>query len=109
MDVIPLGSGEGPLRTLLEARAGGAALRVGTVTLQPGERVPAAGVSAHDVLEVSLLLRGSLTGECGGEAFCLRAGELSRIPAGEAHWAVSGEAGAEVLWMWFGDAERLEG
>jgi quercetin dioxygenase-like cupin family protein len=92
------------VQTLLDlpARAG-AALRTGSVRLDPGQRVPAEGLSRHGVDEVSLITAGSLRGESGGQAFALGAGDVSWIPAGEAHWAVAGPEGAEIFWVWFGD------
>jgi quercetin dioxygenase-like cupin family protein len=80
-----------------------AGLQVGSVKLQPNERVPAEGLSQHAVDEVSLIVKGSLTGESGGETFTVAAGDVTLIPAGEPHWAVAGPDGAEILWMWFGD------
>lgn len=95
-----------PVQTLLDlpSRAG-AALRVGSVRLAPGQRVPAEGLSRHGVEEVALITAGSLRGESGGEAFAIGANEVSWIPAGEAHWAVAGDEGAELLWVWFGDVD----
>ena len=80
-----------------------AALRVGSVQLEPGQRVPGEGLSRHGVDEVSLIVSGSLTGECGGEAFSIGEGDVTWIPAGEEHWAVAGQHGAEIFWVWFGD------
>lgn len=95
---------EGPVRTLFDlAPRDGAALRVGAVRLQPGQRVPDEGASRHGVDEASLIVSGSLRGESGGEAFAIAAGDVTLIPAGEAHWAVAGEDGAEIFWAWFGD------
>jgi len=95
---------EGPVRTLFDlAPRDGAALRVGAVRLAPGQRVPDEGVSRHGVDEASLIVSGSLRGESGGEAFEIDEGDVTLIPAGEAHWAVAGDEGAEIFWAWFGD------
>lgn len=95
---------EGPVRTLFDlAPRDGAALRVGAVRLQPGQRVPDEGTSRHGVDEAALIVSGSLRGESGGEAFAIAAGDVTLIPAGEAHWAVAGDDGAEIFWAWFGD------
>lgn len=97
-------SAEGPVRTLFDlAPRDGAALRVGAVRLQPGQRVPDEGTSRHGVDEASLIVSGSLSGQSGGEAFTIAAGDVTLIPAGEAHWAVAGHEGAEIFWAWFGD------
>lgn len=93
-----------PVRTLLDlAPRDGAALRAGHVRLAPGQRVPAEGDSRHAVEEISLIVAGSLTGTTGGEAFAIETGDVTWIPAGEAHWAVAGPDGAEIFWVWFGD------
>jgi quercetin dioxygenase-like cupin family protein len=94
------------VRTLLDlASRDGAALRAGSVTLAPGQRVPADGWSTHTAEELSLVTAGSLSGVAGDDAFEVVAGEVTLIPAGEEHWAVAGPAGAEVFWVWFGDVE----
>lgn len=85
-----------------------AKLRLGSVRLEPGQRVPAEGVSQHPVDEVSLIVKGSLTAACGGEVCELSAGEVSLIPAGEPHWAVAGGEGAEIFWLWFGAARDFD-
>ncbi len=96
--------GETGVRTLLDLAAReGAALRAGSVRLAPGQRVPVEGTGAHAADELSLIVRGSLRGESGGAPFTVSAGEVTLIPAGEAHWAVAGDEGAEIFWVWFGD------
>jgi quercetin dioxygenase-like cupin family protein len=86
-----------------------AALRVGSVRLAPGERVPPVGLSQHLADEVALLVSGSLYGESAGVPFAVSAGEVTHIPAGEPHWAVAGDGGAEVFWLWFGTMEGENG
>src|SRR5690606_15495289 len=81
----------------------GALLRVGSVRLAPGQRVPDEGVSVHSADEVSYIVSGSLSGVCGGEEFEKVAGEVSLIPAGEEHWAEAGPNGAEIFWCWYGE------
>lgn len=106
---VPLVPADAPalgVRSLLDLAArDGAALRAGSVTLAPGQRVPAEGWSAHTAEELSLITAGSLSGVAGDDAFEVAAGEVTLIPAGEAHWAVAGPEGAEVFWVWFGDVE----
>lgn len=95
---------EGGVATLLELGvASGPRFRAGSVRLAPGQRVPAEGLSAHTAEEVSYVVAGSLSGECGGRPFTTVAGEVSHIPAGEEHWAVAGPEGAVVFWCWYGD------
>ncbi len=106
MHRIPLVPDDAPalgVRTLLDlAPKDSAALRAGSVTLAPGQRVPAEGWSAHAADELSLIVSGSLTGESGAAAFKVGGGDVTLIPAGEAHWAVAGPSGAQVFWIWFG-------
>lgn len=61
----------------------------GVVTIPPGERLPIEGTTAHEEHEYSFIIKGSLIGESGGEAYTISAGEGSYIPAGEAHWCVN--------------------
>lgn len=99
-----------PVRTLLDLSArADAALRVGHVRLRPGQRVPDEGVSRHVVEEVSMIVAGALTGVAGDERFAIEAGDVTWIPAGEAHWAIAGPDGAEIFWVWYGDVEAEPG
>lgn len=101
---------QGPVRTLFDlAPRDGAALRVGAVRLRPGQRVPDEGTSRHGLDEASLIVSGSLRGESGGEVFEIAAGDVTLIPADEAHWAVAGDDGAEIFWVWFGDVDGEAG
>lgn len=106
MRLFPLFSDAGSVgvQTLLDlAPTRGAALRVGSVRLAPGQRVPGEGVSVHSADEVSYIVTGSLTGVCSGAEFETVAGEVSLIPAGEEHWAEAGPDGAEIFWCWYGE------
>jgi quercetin dioxygenase-like cupin family protein len=99
--------GDAPVRVLLDLLPrDGAALRAGTVRLSPDQRVPEEGLSRHAVDELALIVAGSLQAESGGEDAELTAGDVTLIPAGEAHWARAGEDGAEIFWVWFGDVAR---
>jgi quercetin dioxygenase-like cupin family protein len=60
---------------------------VGTLTLPAGTRVPAEGTSVHAQDELSFILAGEMRAWSGGQAFELRAGDVTLIPAGEEHWA----------------------
>ncbi len=104
--LVPDGAPALGVRTLLDlAPKDTAALRAGSVTLAPGQRVPVEGWSAHAADELSLIVSGSLIGVSGEAAFAVGDGDVTLIPAGEAHWAVAGPDGAEVFWVWFGDLE----
>lgn len=97
---------EKPVHDLLDlAPQPNAILRAGSVRLQPNQRVPDDGLSSHAADELSLIVNGSLSGVSGGEPFEVGARDVTLIPAGEQHWAVAGEAGAEIFWIWFGAPE----
>jgi len=84
-----------------------AALRVGVARIPVGVRVPDEGYSSHRAHELSLLLRGVLQVESGGQKHLVQAGELTLIPAGEAHSALAvGKEDVELLWIWFGEDEQ---
>lgn len=59
----------------------------GTMFLPAGTRVPAEGESVHAQDELSFILSGRLLACSGGETYTLVAGDVTLIPAGEAHWA----------------------
>lgn len=105
LPLFPEGSEE-PVQTLLDlAPRSRAALRAGSVRLSPDQRVPQDGLSSHEADELSLIVSGSLSGESGGVAFEVAAGDVTLIPAGEEHWAQAGSEGAEIFWCWFGTVE----
>ena len=60
----------------------------GILEFAAGTRLPPEGVSAHEQDEVSFIIAGRLEAVSGGEAATLNAGDISFIPAGEAHWAL---------------------
>jgi quercetin dioxygenase-like cupin family protein len=87
---------------LLEMQPGqGASLKMGTVRLNKGDRIPLEGYSRHDEFEISVILAGGLEVKCAGEQHTLRAGEFSLIRAGEEHWARAIED-TELMWFCFG-------
>jgi mannose-6-phosphate isomerase-like protein (cupin superfamily) len=64
----------------------GAAI-TGLLEFKAGTRLPVEGFSVHAEDEVSFILSGALKAVSGGEPAVLRAGDISFIPANEAHWA----------------------
>ena len=60
----------------------------GILEFATGTRLPITGLSIHEQDEVSFILSGRLEAVSGGEAVTLEAGDISFIPAGEAHWAL---------------------
>lgn len=86
---------------LLDLSEGQARLEMGTVRVEGGAWVPLEGYSKHAQTEVSLILKGALEVECGGEVRTVRAGEMVTIPAGEGHRCRALED-TELVWFWFG-------
>lgn len=60
----------------------------GILEFAAGTRLPITGVSTHEQDEVSFIIAGRLEAVSGGQAVTLNAGDISFIPAGEAHWAL---------------------
>ena len=75
-----------PIRTEFPIPHGAAI--TGILEFAAGTRLPLEGVSTHEQDEISFILSGSLAAVSGGEAATLNAGDISFIPAGEAHWAL---------------------
>ncbi|ASN05260.1 cupin domain-containing protein [Virgibacillus necropolis] len=79
------------------------AVKVGTVTIYPGERVPLKGVSNHEENEYSIIVRGSLLTEIKGEQYRVSAGQSTFIPKGEEHIAVNdGDENCELVFVLVG-------
>ena len=60
----------------------------GILEFAAGTRLPLTGTSVHEQDEVSFILSGRLEAVSGGQPATLKAGDISFIPAGEAHWAL---------------------
>lgn len=88
------------LKTLFEQRSEALDFTFGTVTIQPGERVPKEGLSVHEENEYSLIINGSIEGESGGEKYQSTKGEATFIPAKEKHWAINNSnEPCEIVWV----------
>ncbi len=75
-----------------------AEVKFGYVTIPAGERLPLDGTTVHEEHEYSFIIKGSLSGESGGNPYKIQAGEASYIPAGEYHWCVAGENDCELVY-----------
>ena len=60
----------------------------GILEFAAGTRLPITGVSTHEQDEVSFIITGRLEAVSGGQAATLKTGDISFIPAGEAHWTL---------------------
>lgn len=101
MKIIDYGLEPGQINRVLFDHADGkvAALKIGSVRFEPGQRLPESGTGSHAEDELSFIISGSLSGESGGEPFSIGGGDLTLIPAGEEHWAVAGPDGADILYV----------
>ena len=82
-----------------EARA---SMKMGTARIEKGGWVPLEGYSRHDQHEISVILKGELEVESGGQPGRMIAGDASLIPAGEQHRARALQD-TELIWFWFGE------
>ena len=78
-----------------------AILKMGSARIQKGDWVPLEGHSSHEQHEISVILSGKLEVESGGQPALVQGGDISLIPAGEAHRARALED-TELIWFWFG-------
>ncbi|MGP4081577.1 cupin domain-containing protein [Pseudalkalibacillus sp. R45] len=91
------------LRTLFEEEKQDITVKVGTVTIHPGERVPLAGVSNHEENEYSVIVKGSILTEIKDEQTRVSAGQATFIPAGEEHIAFNdGSEACELVFVLVG-------
>lgn len=75
-------------------------VKFGTAIIAPGERIPAVGVSCHFEHEYSVIVKGKIAGESGGEAFEVGESAATFIPAGEEHWAINNsDVPCEIVWL----------
>lgn len=87
------------VQTLFQDRFEGAEVKFGFVSIPAGARLPLEGTTAHEEHEYSYILKGSLSGESGGNPYKINAGEASYIPAGENHWCVNdGDNAVELVY-----------
>ncbi|MES9683153.1 cupin [Bacillus sp. AFS001701] len=59
------------------------------ISLTPGERVPAVGMSCHEEDEYSYIFSGEIDTYSKGVHSVEKAGDATFIPAGEEHWCIN--------------------
>lgn len=59
------------------------------ISLTPGERVPAEGMSCHEEDEYAYFISGEVNTYCDGKYSVEKAGEATFIPAGMEHWCIN--------------------
>jgi quercetin dioxygenase-like cupin family protein len=91
------------LRTLFHEEKNNTNVKVGTVTIYPGQRVPLTGVSNHSENEYSVIGKGTLKTEIDGKQQRVSSGQATYIPAGEEHIAFNdGEEECELVFIFVG-------
>lgn len=91
------------LKTVFSQEALSGNLRMGTVVVPPGERVPVTGSSKHDENEYSIIVKGSIVTETLGKTYQASSGEATFIPAGQEHIAYNdGNEDCEIIWVLVG-------
>ncbi|MBG9447312.1 MULTISPECIES: cupin domain-containing protein [Bacillaceae] len=92
-----------PLKTVFSQKALAGDLKVGTVVIPPGKRVPLTGVSNHSENEYSIIVKGSIVTETNGKTYRVSSGEATYIPAGQEHIAYNdSEEDCEIVWVLVG-------
>lgn len=99
MEINKKGFSTNDLITLFDHTSEKIDFSFGTVTIQPGERVPAEGFSIHEEDEYSIIIEGNIEGESGGRPFKVSSPEATLIPAGEKHWAFNNsDQPCKIVW-----------
>jgi mannose-6-phosphate isomerase-like protein (cupin superfamily) len=91
------------MHTIFKEQQTNSAVKVGAVTIYPGEKVPLTGVSNHEENEYSVIVKGSLLTEIKGKQYRVSAGQATFIPKGEEHIAVNdGDENCELVFVLVG-------
>ncbi|WP_373895764.1 cupin domain-containing protein [Virgibacillus sp. CBA3643] len=100
MKINKQGFDKNGLLTLFENKSDDLDVKFGTVTIQPGDRVPKEGLSTHKETEYSFIIKGELEGESGGEPYKVSTSDATLFPAGEEHWAINASnRPCQIVWM----------
>lgn len=92
-----------PLKTVFTQESLSGQLKVGTVKIPPGKRVPLTGVSNHKENEYSIVVKGSIVTETNGKTYRVSSGDATFIPAGEEHIAYNDtNEDCEIVWVLVG-------
>lgn len=92
-----------PLKTVFSQKVLSGDMKVGTVVIPPGKRVPLTGVSNHKENEYSIIVKGSIVTETNGKTYRVSSGEATFIPAGQEHIAYNdSEEDCEIIWVLVG-------
>lgn len=88
-DIEAVGMPMYEMKKLFNKKNDFADVTMSVITLIPGERVPAEGMSSHEEDEYSFFLSGEVDTYSSGEYTVVKKGDATLIPAGEEHWAIN--------------------
>ncbi len=81
--------------TALRNGSGGKISRLGKLTLKPGARVPAEGLTSHNFDEYSIISKGDITFGTKDGASLIKEGSVNFVQKDELHWCAN-ETDTEV-------------
>src|SRR5699024_11702658 len=88
-DVESIGMPMYEMKKLFNKQGNYTEMSMSVISLTPGERVPAEGMSSHEEDEYSFFMSGEVETYCDGEYTVVKKGDATLIPAGEEHWAIN--------------------
>lgn len=102
-DLAQEGNESYSMYTIFKEKQQNSTVKVGHVTIYPGETVPLTGVSKHEENEYSVIVKGTLLTEINGKQYRVSAGQATYIPKGEEHIAVNdGNENCELVFVMVG-------
>lgn len=87
--VDPIGMPMYEMKKLFSKQGDFKEVSMSVISLTPGERVPAVGMSSHEEDEYSFFFNGEVDTYCDGKHSVVKAGEATLIPAGMEHWSIN--------------------
>lgn len=88
-DVQPIGMPMYEMRKMFQKKGNFEEVSMSVISLTPGERVPAEGVSVHEEDEYSFIYSGEIHTYADGKYSVEGAGDATFFPAGEEHWCIN--------------------
>lgn len=88
-EVEPIGMPMYEMKKMFEKTGNFKKVSMSVISLTPGERVPAEGVSVHEEDEYSYIYSGEINTYANGEYSVEKAGDATFFPAGEEHWCIN--------------------
>lgn len=88
-DVEPVGMPMYEMKKLFNKQGDFTDVSMSVISLTPGERVPAEGMSCHEEDEYSFFISGEVDTYYEGKYRVVKKGDATLIPAGMEHWAIN--------------------